>query len=208
MKKKMFLIAIISIGLMACGGSANKTAESQDVAVGDTLVEEAVEVEETSVEETVSPDYVMLNLKGKVKSYEIKGFVRTIIGNKVEFNEAGQIIKIDGKKPNLERNDKGQITKYSFQEELEENYFEDASLSYFYDKDGQLIKIVNCNAYGSWDTTFKRDENGNIITWTNKDHVEGTISFKLQYKNFDENGNWTKLTEDGEVSTRKLTYWE
>ena len=184
--------------MAACGGKQQSASEDADSLAVENIVEE----------ETTSPDYVMLNLKGKVKSYEIKGFCWRILGDKVEFDEAGQVVKIDGKTPKLERNDKGQIIKYSYKEEDDTGEMYDCSKEYQYDGNGQLIKMTTYNFYGNWDSTFDRDNDGNIVTWKNIDLVEGTIPFKYKYTSFDEQGNWMKLSEGSEVSTRTLTYWE
>ena len=203
MKKKIFLIAITSIGLMACGGK-QQPAENLDAAADTTVIEEAV------VEETVSPDYVMLNLKGKVKSYEIKGETNhwDIIGLKVSFDENRTITKVEGDKAKLERNDKGQIIKYSFVDEWEPDFFDKGYLEYSYDENGQLVKISTTTPMDGWDVVFEKDANGDITKWIIKNVVDGTIPYKYVYQEYDEKGNWTKRTIDGQSSTRKITYWE
>jgi len=203
MKKILFLIAITSIDLMACGGK-QQPAENLDAAADTTVIEEAV------VEETVSPDYVMLNLKGKVKSYEIKGKTNhwDIIGLKVSFDENGTITKVEGDKAKLERNDKGQIIKYSFVDEWEPDFFDKGYLEYSYDENGQLVKISTTTPMDGWDVVFEKDANGDITKWIIKNVVDGTIPYKYVYQEYDEKGNWTKRTIDGQSSTRKITYWE
>lgn len=203
MKKNLFLIAITSIGLMAWG-SKQQPAENLDAAADTTVIEEAV------VEETVSPDYVMLNLKGKVKSYEIKGETNhwDIIGLKVSFDENGTITKVEGDKAKLERNDKGQIIKYSFVDEWEPDFFDKGYLEYSYDENGQLVKISTTTPMDGWDVVFEKDANGDITKWIIKNVVDGTIPYKYVYQEYDEKGNWTKRTIDGQSSTRKITYWE
>ena len=203
MKKNLFLIAITSIGLMACGGK-QQSAENQEAAT-DTLT-----VEESVVEETVSPDYVMLNLKSKVKSYEIKGEANhwDVIGFKVSFDENGTIAKVEGDKAKLERNDKGQIIKYSFLEQWDPELFDRGYLEYSYDENGQLVKISTTTPLDSWDIILEKDENGDIAKWIIKSVVEGTITSKYAYQEYDEKGNWTKRTIDGQSSSRKITYWE
>lgn len=203
MKKNLFLIAITSIGLMAYGGK-QQPAENLDAAADTTVVEEAI------TEETVSPDYVMLNLKGKVKSYEIKGETNhwDIIGLKVSFDENGTITKVEGDKAKLERNDKGQIIKYSFVDEWEPDFFDKGYLEYSYDENGQLVKISATTPMDGWDVVFEKDANGDITKWIIKNVVDGTIPYKYVYQEYDEKGNWTKRTIDGQSSTRKITYWE
>lgn len=203
MKKNLFLIAITSIGLMAYGGK-QQPAENLDAAADTTVVEEAI------TEETVSPDYVMLNLKGKVKSYEIKGETNhwDIIGLKVSFDENGTITKVEGDKAKLERNDKGQIIKYSFVDEWEPDFFDKGYLEYSYDENGQLVKISTTTPMDGWDVVFEKDANGDITKWIIKNVVDGTIPYKYVYQEYDEKGNWTKRTIDGQSSTRKITYWE
>ena len=199
MKKNLFLIAITSIGLMACGGK-QQSAENQEAAT-DTLT-----VEEPVVEETVSPDYVMLNLKGKVKSYELSGAdYCDFVGGKVEFNEEGLIVKVNGEKADLERNDKGQITKYTWEVHLED--LEDEFNIYCYDENGQVKKIEYHGNFCDYDHTLERDENGNVVKRINKSPTEGNSTDKYKYTEFDEQGNWTKCTSDGKI-TRKITYWE
>lgn len=192
--KKLLSISVICMAAMmaACGGKQQSASEDADSLAVENIVEE----------ETTSPDYVMLNLKGKVKSYEMSGFWWEIIGPKVEFDETGRIIKINGETPNLERNDKGQIIKYSYKEEYDSDCFDDGSQEYFYDENGVLVKMTTHSFWGDWDTVFKRDEGGNIVAWENlgPDGDKGTN----KYIEFDEQGNWTKQGD----ATRKLTYWE
>lgn len=204
MKKNLFLIAITSIGLMACGGK-QQPAENLDAAADTTVVEEAI------IEETVSPDYVMLNLKGKVKSYELSsaddGNYWDFVGGKVEFDENGLIIKVNDQKAKLERNDKGQITKYTWKEQMEEDYWEDANYMYSYDEKGQVTEIEYHGCYADYNSTFERNENGDVIKRINKSLTQGNETNKYQYTEFDEHGNWTKCISNGTI-IRKITYWE
>lgn len=201
MKKAMYFMALTMMAAMvAACGSKQQSAESQEA--------DSLTVENIVEEEPISPDYVMLNLKGKVKSYEINGFCWKVLGSKVEFDEAGQVVKIDGKKPNLTRNDKGQIVKYNYKEADEFGDLYDCSMEYQYGENDQLVKIKTSNMYDDWDSEFERDDEGNIVTWKNLSAAEGVIASKYKYQTFDEQGNWTKLSEGSEVSSRKLTYWE
>lgn len=202
MKNSLAISAICMAAMMAACGSKQHSDESQEAMADSMAIENVVE------EETVSPDYVMLNLKERVKSYVIQGFCWRILGSKVEFNEAGLVVKIDGENPNLERNDKGQIVKYSYKEADDSGDMLDCSKEYEYDESGRLTKITTCSYCGDWESEFDRDDDGNIVTWKNISAVEGTIPFKYKYSGFDEQGNWTKLSEGSEVSTRTLTYWE
>ena len=201
MKKAMYFMALTMMAAMvvACG-SKQQSAESQEA--------DSLTVENIDEEEPISPDYVMLNLKGKVKSYEINGFCWKVLGSKVEFDETGQVVIIDGKKPNLTRNDKGQIVKYNYKEADEFGDLYDCSMEYQYDENDQLVRIKTSNMYDDWDSEFERDDEGNIVTWKNLSAAEGVIASKYKYQTFDEQGNWTKLSEGSEVTTRKLTYWE
>ena len=72
----------------------------------------------------------------------------------------------------------------------------------------QLVRIKTSNMYDDWDSEFERDDEGNIVTWKNLSAAEGVIASKYKYQTFDEQGNWTKLSEGSEVTTRKLTYWK
>lgn len=204
MKKNLFLIAITSIGLMACGGK-QQPAENLDAAADTTVVEEAI------IEETVSPDYVMLNLKGKVKSYELSstnnGHYWDFVGEKVEFDENGLIVKVNNQKAQLTRNDKGQITNFTWREQFEEDDWEDVCYIYTYDENGQVTNIEHHGCWAEYNCTFVRDDNGNVTKRINKSPTEGTITDKYAYTEFDKQGNWTKCKSDGTI-TRKITYWE
>ena len=201
MKKTMYIMALTMMAAMvAACGSKQQSAESQEA--------DSLTVENIVEEEPISPDYVMLNLKGKVKSYEINGFCWKVLGSKVEFDETGQVVKIDGKKPNLTRNDKGQIVKYKYKEADEFGDLYDCSMEYQYGENDQLVRIKTSNMYDDWDSEFERDDEGNIVTWKNRSAAEGVIASKYKYQTFDEQGNRTKLSEGSEVSSRKLTYWE
>jgi len=158
-----------------------------------------------------SRDYVMLNLKGKVKSYELSsadnGNYWDFVGGKVEFDENGLIIKVNDQKVKLERNDKGQITKFTWKEQMEEDYWQDVNYMYSYDEKGQVTEIEYHGCYADYNSTFERNENGDVIKRINKSLTQGNETNKYQYTEFDEHGNWTKCISNGTI-IRKITYWE
>ncbi|MBO4906969.1 MAG: hypothetical protein J5486_08065 [Bacteroidaceae bacterium] len=202
MKKTVLFLTICGAALvMSCGGNKTK-GEAEDA---DSLALE----EDTEVVEAVSPDYLMLDLKGKVKSFSISGEYWDVIGNNVEFDEDGLICQINGETPNLERNDEGQITKYSWEVVYDyPEYPETESYTYTYDEQGQVLKIEYRGAFCDYDCTFERDDEGNITKRINKSATQGNTSTRIEYSEFDEKGNWTKCKADGKTVIRQLTYWE
>jgi hypothetical protein len=191
MKKPNVITIIAIISLMAFGGWQQAVAQIHDA--------------------NENPDYVMLNLKGKVKSYKIDGEVSywDIVGSKVEFDRNGKIIGVEGNTPKLLRNRKGQIAKYSYEfyaEEFEE--WGTRSSEFTYNQDGQITNILITTPYDKWNNGFVYDRNGDIAFWIVKSSIDPEWQIVYKYQEYDQYGNWTKRTIDGVPSVRTITYWE
>ena len=191
MKKPNVITIIAIISLMAFGGWQQAVAQIHDA--------------------NENPDYVMLNLKGKVKSYKIDGEVSywDIVGSKVEFDRNGKIIGVEGNTPKLLRNRKGQIAKYSYEfyaEEFEE--WGTRSSEFTYNQDGQITNILITTPYDKWNNGFVYDRNGDIAFWIVKSSIDPEWQIVYKYQEYDKYGNWTKRTIDGVPSVRTITYWE
>ena len=191
MKKPNVITIIAIISLMAFGGWQQAVAQIHDA--------------------NENPDCVMLNLKGKVKSYKIDGEVSywDIVGSKVEFDRNGKIIGVEGNTPKLLRNRKGQIAKYSYEfytEEFEE--WGTRSSEFTYNQDGQITNILITTPYDKWNNGFVYDGNGDIAFWIVKSSIDPEWQIVYKYQEYDKYGNWTKRTIDGVPSVRTITYWE
>lgn len=188
MKRMNCLVNATLIILMAFGGEQLSIAQSS----------------------STSPDYKMLNLKGKVKSYTIEGEVGywDIIGRFVEFDRNGKIITVEGNKAKLFRNAKGQIVKYTY-----EYYSEDdgewitRTSDYTYDQYGRIANIRLTTPFDSWNNRFERDWNGDIKNWVVKSSIDPEFKKKYEYQAYDKYGNWTRRTIDGVTSVRRITYY-
>ena len=191
MKRLNYLMILTFISLMLFGGSQHAGAQIHDM--------------------TDNPDYVMLNLKGKVKSYKIDGEVSywDIVGSNVEFNRNGKIISLEGEKARLNRNGKGQIAKYSYEfyaEDFEE--WGTRSSEFTYDSSGRIVNIKITTPYDRWNNGFVYDRNGDIKYWVVKSAIDPEWKIEYKYQAYDKYGNWTKRTIDGVPSVRTITYWE
>lgn len=105
-------------------------------------------------------------------------------------------------------NDDGQITKFSWEMDYEPDYPEMENYAYIYDEQGRVLKIQYRGAFCDFVCTSERNDNGNITKRINKSVTEGNTSTRIEYTEFDEQGNWTKCKADNQIVTRELTYWE
>lgn len=168
------------------------------------------QIPESSAGNTPSPDYVMLNLKGKVKSFRILGEVPywDVIGTGVEFDRNGRIVKAEGSKVRMDRDKQGRIVKYVFDKIWDPDEPGRGSCTYTYNSKGQVTNIKILTPYDEWNNGFERDKNGDIVKWLAFSSVDPVIKFNYVYQEYDQHGNWTKCVIEGVPITRILTYWE
>lgn len=212
MNKTMLTICGCALfSLLAC----NQTkSDKQDVPAKDTTVvaqtDSAAQAEpsELAKPEKVyySADLQLLDLKGDVVSCKFKGECDAFNNweSTTTFDENGQIAKVDGKKLNLVRDDKGRITKYKYTEEDDMGETTEALISYKYDEQGRLASSFSSNAYAEWTRKVKYDEAGNVKSYTTTG-PDGSVS-KVSILSTDDKGNWTKRKCGGTTETRKITY--
>lgn len=213
MRKSSCLMAVISIGLMACGGSNNESVNSKSE--NDSIIEAISEVEET-VEEAaptfLSADLKMFGLKGKVKKVSAVSYQKEI-----EFCD-----RIYAERP-LQFDTDGKWNKNDF------NVFIDL------DNECNNDGFLSANWYRDSDSSTYEEEYEDIDDngWAHKEtyvsEEMGYGSFKhiisYEYSELDEKGNWigrkvivNSVMEDYEgnktknhnnwIETRTITYYE
>lgn len=215
MKKNLFLIAITSIGLMACGGSSNKSETTENDSIADVTAE-VEDVAEKPAPTFVSSDLKMFGLYGNVK--EVNS-IKTQ-GNTENYNYC----RIFSGERKLHFSNEGKWNKKEFS----------ALLTDFTTKCNDDGFITSASYRESDGTTFKNTykeigENG----WALKEIYEENgplgfykYSFSYSYSKTDDNGNWieravaveahTESYEDDSKSdkhsewteTRDITYFE
>jgi len=217
MKKNLFLIAITSIGLMACGGSANKTAEAENDSISNatTEVEEVVEVTKA---EFMSADLKMFGLRGNVKE------VSTVTNKDNPDGINYSYCRVYTGSRSLTFKDDGKWKKT-------EDFTILIDLANKCNDDGFMKKTSHRESDGTtYENTYEEiDENG----WAHKETYaeEGPCGvfknkFTYEYTVTDNQGNWTERKvsvdahsesyEDGTkedkheewVEVRTITYYE
>ena len=155
-------------------------------------------------------DRKLLDLKGNVKSFKVSGYFEgpTAFSNEAVFDEKGSFI-LDEEFGSYTRNEDGQIIELicnDFDDQGDESWRSEA---YIYDENGLLQKVKHYTDEMCWESTFERNSNGDIVVC--KDYVpeshEETVTH-INYRTYDEEGNWTSLEYNGIEVTRKLTYWK
>lgn len=177
MKTILSISLVISTTLLvaSCSAGSKKTDASQeaacnkDIAVA-TDINEAASQEQTVAQ--VSPDLMMLNLKGKVASCESDGYRDVLEQGKTvyKFDENGNLISIGSEKINATRNDAGQIQQIQFSETDDLGEEQTTVIKLYYDKNGRVTKTHIKHFMGNAQTSLTYNENGQLI----KRMIEGS----------------------------------
>ncbi len=127
MRKSFYSIVVVvlsalSFTVLSCKNSPKEaatpnTAQSDSTAVDTAAVDTAATTPEETAEETVTPgDRPTFQLVGNVKSCKLKNADNNGKTTTYVFDEQGKLKTIDGRKEEITRNKKGQITGYSIGE--------------------------------------------------------------------------------------------
>ena len=214
MNKTYLLIAFISIGLIACGGSNNDSTKTEN-----DSITEVVSVEEEVIEEVtptfMSSDLKMFGLRGNVKrASNVK-----VIGSSDNYSYC-RIYFVD-RPLDFNKEGKWNNKEYHVFIDLKNKCDDNGFLASLYHRESDSTTFNN--------TYEDIDENG----WAHKETYieEGPIGyfkfvFTYEYTVIDDNGNWTErktsvdaLYDDHEMNskykkqghwteTRKITYYE
>lgn len=229
MRKSFYSIVVVALSalsftVLSCKNSPKEvatpnTVQSDSTAVDTAAVDTAATTPEETAEETVTPgDRPTFQLVGNVKSCKLKNADNNGKTTTYVFDEQGKLKTIDGRKEEITRNKKGQITGYSIGE------YGLSCYTFAYDAQGRMKKSSFSDAdAGSDDYSYKYDAKGFVSSRYCKGEIRDGMGDEnpqtyeenvvYDYEAVDAQGNWTKRVchgatgRDPWTETRTIIYY-
>lgn len=221
MKWYALIMVFVVAAVVACKTDNSQQAEQarQDSlrqADSITAALQAAEVEKEEQRRQDSIEWASFQSKD-LAFYGLHGHVKTLKADYqlVEFDENGNVQKVDGKDPfNASYEDQGD-SYYSLSRN-EEGYLStetgwEWSTDYTW-KDGRIVSYYNVAETWTTKATYTYDDEGNLIEekGTSSEYEGDTEKFryKYTYTKRDVMGNWTERKSNNGNKTRVITYYE
>lgn len=209
-------IALLAFGLASCG---NRKAELEAQRIVDSLAEELMLAEAHA--QWVEDSLAKVNFTTYDLSFcEVHGPVKSIVysgdGNRFEFSEDGQLVRLNGYNPfSADSYSDPSGSKISYIRDSQGRIAEESGLESgcTYTWDGQRLTGYEWGAESYYGITLYAYDNRGFISESK--HVEGSYgdgesnngSFTYQYISIDDYGNWTVRKEGGSTTRRTITYY-
>lgn len=229
--KYTWVACVMLLVFVACGNVQNQTEKEDDTAPAKEIDTTPTQEIDTTPLVTTSPDLVLFDLQGPVKSCDMVDGWYLVFCQHLEFNRSGLITLVDGKDPFA-------VGEQNYTDELEYHWYRDDqgqissvaigwSGQQFTWVDGRITSpITGFHEDLHHKYEFEYDSEGHIGKQTiysgNDDMVEAgeweLYRFEeYTYLDFDDHGNWTRCKvkyheyesdyDDEYEYTRKIEYY-